>query len=174
VGGLKSPLTSFLVVITLTEKAKMIAYCGLYCKECPSFTGCIADLARDLRKELRTYRYDKIAEALSSISFFEAFKNYNEGYQLLGALVKMRCKHGCKGGGGPPFCKIRKCCQKKEIDGCWECNEFMTCEKLDFLKPSHGEAHLKNLQILSKKGVEQFTTGKKHWYVKPKEYMRTM
>jgi hypothetical protein len=153
----------------MTEKVKMIAYCGLYCQECPSFTGCIADLARNLRKELRTYRYDKIAEALSSISFFEAFKNYQQGYQLLGALVKMRCKHGCKGGGGPPFCKIRKCCQKKEIEGCWECDEFTTCEKLDFLKPSHGDAHLKNLRILSNRGVDHFITGKRYWYSKSKE-----
>jgi hypothetical protein len=33
-----------------------VAYCGLYCAECPNFTGIIADQARDLRKELRTYR----------------------------------------------------------------------------------------------------------------------
>ena len=44
----------------MSEKSKMIAYCGLYCQECPSYTGSIADLARDLRKELRTFRYDKI------------------------------------------------------------------------------------------------------------------
>ncbi len=153
----------------VAEKTKMIAYCGLYCQECPSFTGCIADLARDLRKELRTYRYDKISEALSSMSFFEAFKHYPEGYQFLGALVKLRCKRGCKDGGGNPFCKIRKCCQKREIRGCWECDEFATCEKLDFLKPSHGIAHLKNLRILRKRGVDHYLMGKRYWYVKAKE-----
>jgi len=50
----------------MSEKSGMIAYCGLYCQEWPSYTGSIADLARDLRKELRTFRYDKVAESLSS------------------------------------------------------------------------------------------------------------
>jgi hypothetical protein len=153
----------------MSEKSGMIAYCGLYCQECASYTGKIADLARDLRKELRTFRYDKIAESLSSYSFFEVFKHYPECYQVLGGLVKMRCKRGCKAGGGPPFCKIRKCCVKKGIEGCWECDDFKTCTKLDFLRPSHGDAHLKNLRILSRHGVDHFLEGKKHWYVKPKE-----
>ena len=153
----------------MSEKSGMIAYCGLYCKECPSYTGSIADLARDLRKELRTFRYDKIAESLSSYSFFKYFKHYPECYEVLGGLVKMRCKRGCKAGGGPPFCKIRKCCVKKGIEGCWECDDFKTCTKLDFLRPSHGDAHLKNLRILSRRGVDHFLDGKKNWYVKPKE-----
>ena len=153
----------------MSEKSAMIAYCGLYCQECPSHTGRIADLARDLRKELRTFRYDKVAESLSSISFFKDFKHYPECYQVLGGLVKMRCKRGCKEGGGPPFCKIRKCCVKKGIEGCWECDDFKTCTKLDFLRPSHGDAHLKNLRILGRQGVDHFLEGKKHWYVKPKE-----
>jgi hypothetical protein len=45
-----------------------VAYCGLYCEECPNHKGIIADYARDLRKELRTYRFDKTAELLSTIS----------------------------------------------------------------------------------------------------------
>jgi hypothetical protein len=153
----------------MSEKSGMIAYCGLYCKECPSYTGSIADLARDLRKELRTFRYDKIAESLSSYSFFKYFKHYPECYEVLGGLVKMRCKRGCKAGGGPPFCKIRKCCVKKGIEGCWECDDFKICTKLDFLKASHGDAHLKNLRILSRRGVDHFLDGKKNWYVKPKD-----
>ena len=153
----------------MSDNAGKIAFCGLYCEECPSHTGKIADLARDLRKELRTFRYDKIAEALRSYSFFDYFKHYPEAYQVLGGLVKMRCKHTCKGGGGPPFCKMRKCCQKKDIAGCWECDEFKTCKHLDFLNPSHGDAHRKNLRILNQKGVDAFLAGKKYWYVKPKE-----
>ncbi len=169
----KYKFSDFLVYSTIEgrsmkEASKMIAYCGLFCQECPSYTGKIADLARDLRKELRTYRYDKMSELLSTFSFFQEFKNYPECYQVLGGLVKMRCKHGCKSGGGPPFCKIRKCCEKKGIAGCWECDEFKTCDKLDFLKISHGDAHLKNLRIMNKHGVDHFLNGKKYWYVKPK------
>jgi hypothetical protein len=147
----------------------LIAYCGLYCGECFAHQGIVADLARDLRKELRQTRFDKTAEALSDMSFFAVFKNYPQGYEVLGALVKLRCKKACRAGGGPPFCKIRKCCQRKGIDGCWECAEFVTCEKLDFLKPGHGDAHIKNLRKLNRKGVKEFLSGKKYWYSPIKE-----
>jgi hypothetical protein len=43
-----------------------------------------------------------------------------------------------------------------------------TCEKLDFLKPNHGDAHLKNLQKIKKKGIGEFLEGKKYWYNKIK------
>ena len=141
----------------------LIAYCGLYCGDCVSYKGKVADLARDLRKELRAAKFHKTAEVLAAVPFFEAFKNYNQCYEVLGAMVKFRCKKNCKGGGGPPFCKMRKCCQKQGIEGCWECAEFETCENLDFLKPGHGDAHLKNLRTLKKKGVQAFLAGTKYW-----------
>ena len=141
----------------------LIAYCGLYCGDCVSYRGKVADLARDLRKELRAAKFHNTAEVLAAVPFFQALKNYNECYEVLGALVKFRCKKTCRSGGGPPFCKMRKCCQKKGIEGCWECAEFETCEKLDFLKTGHGEAHLKNLRTLKKKGVDAFLVGTKYW-----------
>lgn len=142
------------------KKKKLIAYCGLYCGDCFAYKGKIADLARDLRKELRHEKFDIIVKGIP----FKAFKNYKECYDVLGALVRLRCKNICRGGGGNPFCKIRKCCQKKNIDGCWECNEFETCKKLDFLKANHGNAHIKNLRKLTKKGIQDFLEGKKDWY----------
>jgi phytoene dehydrogenase-like protein len=35
-----------------------------------------------------------------------------------------------------------------------------TCEKLDFLKPGHGDAHMKNLRKIKKKGIGEFLEGK--------------
>jgi len=153
------------VEVSDVKDKNLIAYCGLYCGDCFGYKGKIADLARDLRKELRQSRFDKTAESLSTLSFFEVFKNYPQCYEVLGALVKFRCKRACKGGGGPPFCKMRKCCQKKGIEGCWQCDEFEACNKLDFLKPNHGDAHLKNLRIIKKEGVDNFLKGKKYWYL---------
>ena len=141
-----------------------IAYCGLYCAECPNRKGIIADLARDLRKELRAYRFDKTAELLSSYSFFKIFEKYPDCYEVLGAMVKLRCGKNCRNGGGNPSCKIKRCVQKKQIDGCWECSEFENCNKLEFLEVNHGKAHIKNLKTIKKKGVEEFLKGKKYWY----------
>ena len=147
----------------------LIAYCGLYCADCHGHNGRIPDLARDLRKELRESRYDKFAGFISTYSFGKDFKNYDECYKVLGAMVKFRCKKGCRSGGGSPFCKIRKCCQKKELEGCWVCEEFEKCEKLDFLNPVHGDAHVKNLRLIKKIGEKEFVKGKTHWYVAKKK-----
>ena len=141
------------------EDKDLVAYCGLYCEDCFGYKGKIADLARDLRKELRQAKFDRAAEGIP----FKEFKHYKECYEVLGAMVRLRCKNACRGGGGNPFCKIRKCCQKKGIEGCWECEEFETCKKLDFLKLIHGDAHIKNLRKIKKQGIVKFLEGKKYW-----------
>lgn len=150
------------------DQEKLIAYCGLFCGECFSYQGKIADLARDLRKELRQVRFDKISESLSAISFFKVFKEYPECYEVLDAMVKLRCRNACRNGGGNPSCTIRKCCQKKEIEGCWLCDEFEDCRKMDFLKTAHGDAHIKNLRMIKRKGEKEFLKGNKYWYSKIK------
>lgn len=123
-------------------------------------------MARDLRKELRNYRFDKTAELLSAIPFFKSYSKYPECYEVLGAMVKMRCGKSCKNGGGNPGCKIRQCSKKKGFDGCWECQEFESCKKLAYLEGNHGKAHIRNLRVIKKKGVEEFLKGNKHWYIK--------
>ncbi len=147
----------------MQDSKDLIAYCGLYCGDCYRYKGKLADLARDLRKELRAEKFDRTAEKMSASSFFAAFKNYPQAYEVLGQIVKLRCKRACRDGGGIPVCKIRDCCRKKGIDGCWLCDEFETCKKLDFLKPYHEDAHLKDLRILKKSGVDSFISGKRYW-----------
>jgi hypothetical protein len=146
----------------------LIAFCGLYCGDCHGFTGIIPDLARDLRKELRRMRYDKFAAFISRYNFGKDFKNYDACYEVLGAMVKFRCRKGCRAGGGSPFCKIRKCAQNKAIEGCWVCEELKECDKLGFLNPVHGDAHYQNLRTIARKGTEDFVKGKRLWYRKIK------
>ncbi len=145
------------------NEEQMIAYCGLCCLDCHSFQQKIPDLARDLRKELRLSKYKKFADFLSESKFGKIFKDYDKCYEVLGTMVKFRCHKGCKNGGGPPFCKIRKCCQKKRMEGCWECKIFEKCEKLDFLRPIHENGHIKNIKLIKKKGKKEFLKGKRHW-----------
>ena len=148
-------------------KKDVVAYCGLCCADCFWREGTVADLARDLRKELRRVRFDLSAEALSDIPFFKALEKYPDCYEVLGALVKARCNKLCREGGGNPYCVVRTCCQKKELEGCWECSEFVDCKKLKALEKSHGVAHIKNLRRLKRNGVRGFLEGKRDWYVKP-------
>ena len=155
----------------MDEKEKLLTFCGLYCGDCPGFQGRISDLARDLRRELRTSKIwicDKFAEFISSESANDVSAYYRELYNTLGMMVAFRCKKICKNGGGVSFCTIRDCCQKKGINGCWECKGFEDCEKLNCLTLVHGDAHLKNLRIIKKRGTKEFINGKRYWYCKIK------
>ena len=87
----------------MPEDKDLIAYCGLYCGDCFGHKGTIADLARDLRKELRQAHFGRIAGAMAETPFFAVYKDYPVCYEVLGAMVKFRCKKSCRGGGGPPF-----------------------------------------------------------------------
>ena len=148
----------------MTQQTDLIGYCGLYCGDCSGYTQTVANLARDLRAELRRHRFGKMAGALAKVPIFKEFKDYDKCYNLLGTMMKMRCTKTCRGNGGPPGCKIRQCCRENNIRGCWECDEFVRCEKLKFLEQHHGEAHLKNLRKIKKQGPKAFITGKRYWY----------
>jgi len=140
------------------------AYCGLYCGDCSFGRGTIPDLARDLRKELRETRFAQAAEVIP----FPEFRKYADCYEVLGAMVKLRCK-GCRGGSRSRFCHIAQCAIKKGLEGCWECGELATCTKLEFLAPVHGDAHMKNLRKIRKEGVEGWAVGRRLWYSAPRK-----
>jgi hypothetical protein len=145
------------------KNLEVVTYCGLCCPDCHGYTGKIADLARDLRKELRSEKYDKFAAAIADAPFGKPFAHYEECFELLGVMVKFRCKKGCRDGGGPPFCQIRRCSREKGITGCWECRDAEVCRKLDFLNPVHGDGHKKNIRMIRKKGIAGFMAGKRNW-----------
>ncbi len=82
----------------ISKDQNFIAYCGLYFGDCHGFSGKIPDLAIDLRKELRATRYDKFVGFISTFSFGKDFKEYEECYEVLGAMVKFRFRKGCRNG----------------------------------------------------------------------------
>ena len=151
----------------MTRKRDLVAYCGLYCDDCMARQGKVADLATDLKGELRSANFERFAEAVSEVPMFEALKRYPEFTAVLDVLTKSRCEKTCKEGGANPACEVRLCCKEKEIEGCWVCGEFVDCEKLKFLESMHGIAHIRNLRRLKRKGVSEFLKGKHDWYVKP-------
>ncbi len=148
------------------SKRELVGYCGLYCGDCFAHNGVIADLAKDLRKELRAARFADTAEVLASVPIFKAFAGYPQCYDVLGAIVRFRCKRACRGGGGDPRCPIRLCCEGKNLAGCWLCDEFGACAKLRVLERLHGDAALRNLRVIKRRGVGAFIKGKRHWHAR--------
>jgi hypothetical protein len=121
----------------------LTAYCGLDCGSCFGYTKTISEAAKSLRRTMRAEKMKQVWPSMPFLGDYDAFK------KDLDALAGLRCK-GCRDGGGNPFCKIRKCAQKLNYEGCWECGEFETCEKLTFLEPGHKDEHLKSLRKLKK------------------------
>ena len=146
------------------EDANLISYCGLYCGDCHAYRGKISDLAIELRKELRRTEYDKFAKYISKFPSGKELKHFDECYKALGAMVRFRCQQGCRAGGGTENCNIKQCCINAKFEGCWECSEMEKCTKRDILKPGHGNANIKNLKTIRKKGKAEFLRGNREWY----------
>ena len=144
----------------MARKTDLIGYCGLYCPDCPGYTHSTANLAKDLRNELRRYKFDKAAPALAKLPQYKAFKHYQKAYDLLGAIAKMRCKGHCRAGGGGPDCKIRKCAKKKRLAGCWQCDDFPACKTIKILGEFGDTTYLRNLRKLKRIGPANFVRQK--------------
>ena len=107
----------------------------------------VSEAAKALRRELRAV---KLKELWSEIPFMGEYAPFKKS---LDGLASLRCTKTCRGGGGNPWCKIRKCARKEALIGCWECPDFETCGKLS-------ERHLKNIRQIKKLGLEEFTGAK--------------
>jgi len=139
------------------KNTKLIAYCGLYCGNCILRTGNIADLARELLGKFQEIKFEKWAKGLASLSEeVKAFEKYESCYEVLKAWDAMRCVKLCKDGGGSSACEIRICCKKKNLEGCWECEQFEDCETLAGLKPINGEVNINNIKKIRTEGIVKF------------------
>ena len=66
------------------------------------------------------------------------------------------CQHACNDGGGYEECFQKKCCIKKGIDGCWQCDNF-PCSTGHFAK---GEGfrgiNIASCQCIKDDGIDNF------------------
>ena len=139
------------------SNTKEISYCALYCGNCFIRGGAVADLSQKLLDDFEKVNFEAWAEGLAEISpEMKAFSHCKECLEVLKAWDNMRCNHSCKDGGGSSGCRIRECCSKKGLNGCWECDRYPSCEALDWLKPVNGEINRNNIELILKEGTEAF------------------
>ncbi|NIQ07221.1 MAG: DUF3795 domain-containing protein [Candidatus Korarchaeota archaeon] len=106
----------------LEGEQQYVSYCGRqYCALCDYHRGVGVKAARDL---LSSY-----VEAHGSLPLIAEgqidFEKFKEGLRWL-ASQEEPCK-GCRFGGGwswNPNCAIRLCCTEKNLDFCYQCEEF--------------------------------------------------
>jgi len=110
------------------EIIRCLAPCGLNCVKCIAFDeGDIKKHSNELKRLLGSF--DNYAERFSN--FIPVFKNYPAFKELLNNFAQAGCK-GCRQGEGKyPNCIVASCCKEKEIDFCFQCDEF-PCEKTNF------------------------------------------
>ena len=138
------------------KEKDLTAYCGLYCGDCVRYQSKSSDLARQLLEELDHQKFSEYAKLKSNHR--KEFEHYDSIISGLKAISTLKCDISCRLGGdgceGP--CDIIKCVKAKVLEGCWECDSFEKCAKLDFLKPFHGNAPVNNLRKIKELGIDNW------------------
>ncbi len=142
------------------KEKNLTAYCGIYCGDCPRYNGKFSDLADELLNEFEKIHFAEYAKILK-------FEHYDKAISLLKILPGLKCESPCRLGGdgcGEFPCEVKKCVENKSVEGCWECEIFEKCDKLDFLKPFCGEAPVKNLGKIKEYGIENWSVHREKQY----------
>jgi len=118
----------------IKEDNNLVAYCGLYCPKCYKMK--VSEAALNLKKELENKHVCGKIKCLSESFILE-----------LDSLIALHCNKFCKDGGGSQDCKIRICCINKGYNGCWQCNDFESCDKLS-------TQFIENIKLINNKTKE--------------------
>lgn len=105
------------------SELRLVTYCGLYCGLC-SARSRICKQAQALRASLLREGYDAWGQDLPNYKEFRAFLDLLSDPD--------RSCPGCRAGGGPPFCGIRKCAKARGVDTCPQCNDY-PCHRISAL-----------------------------------------
>lgn len=97
------------------DDLKLVAYCGLYCKLCAQ-RGRIPCQANTLRETMSKEGYEFWGKEIPGFNGFWDFLN--------NLCEPEKACPGCRQGGGPPFCTIKKCAQEHKVDVCVFCEEY--------------------------------------------------
>ena len=142
----------------------LTAYCELYCGDCIRFKCRASDLSALLLDELEKSRFQEYAKVKRHNA--KELEHYESMITSLKGISSIKCVVPCRlgGNGCDGSCQIIGCVKEKAIEGCWDCAEFETCDKLIFLKPFHGDAPLKNLLIIRDIGINSWAKYREKCY----------
>jgi hypothetical protein len=141
------------VVSTIAEdKLRLVGYCGLYCGLCAQRNR-IPLQAKVLRDSLRKEGYASWYKHVESMK--DTFPVF---WEFLDNLMNSDCS--CRGGGGPPDCKMRTCAVQRVVDACPFCEDY-PCDHINNL----GEHYVTMIQD----GLRLRKIGLEAWVVEQEE-----
>jgi len=126
-----------------------LAPCGLHCGKCFAFTeGDINKYSNLLKDSLGNF--DIYAERFVDLIDEPVFTKYTDFKELLNYFSSVQCK-GCRKEKCKIFkdCKVRGCAEIKEVDFCFQCDEF-PCENTGFDQHLHKRSVDINYRIKKK------------------------
>mgnify|MGYP006303762563 CR=1 FL=1 len=139
----------------------LIAFCGYYCADCMLFNSRIAKLAEQLGDEIDRSGFDRYFAVKSAcadplIEDVESFNDYQVFKKMLDVLVRQTCHTPCRSGGDGcgEECPIKRCVLERGLQGCWECGDYESCDKTDFVVPFWGDILRQNIELIKTHGLE--------------------
>lgn len=128
-----------------------IAPCGLSCEKCFAHVdGDIRKYSLKLKEKLGNFSvYAKRFETLLGDPIFSKYADFEE---MLDYLASENCK-GCRNEQCKLFknCGIRACHEKKQVDFCYQCDEF-PCSRTHFDENLY-HAWVRTNEIIQRKGI---------------------
>jgi len=129
--------------VTYDLEKKLVAYCGIYCRECDYYTGAIAKVGKELYELLKRH---------SEFELFETIPiKYEDFLKAAEWLANFKPCLGCRAGDGWSECPARMCAEEKGVEYCFECAEF-PCTKLKEKLPWT----IDRLKRIKEKGLEDW------------------
>ncbi len=145
------------------EEKNLTTYCGIFCGDCPRYKAKFSDMCGDLLDEFEKSHFSELAKVIATKN--EQFEQYDTMLSLLTTITDLKCEAPCRlGGGSGGSCEVVICNKTKYIEGCWDCDDFEGCGKLDFLKPFCGDAPIKNLRKIKEYGIENWAAHREKQY----------
>ena len=120
------------------EQYDLVAPCGDYCGGCGQYNGLIRETAKQMREFADLYGFEfRFKEAFD-------FKQFVKGLEWF--IDNAKCP-GCRQGGGPPWCEVRKCCSEKGWRICFECREFPRSKFAEYADPDTMDRYERSKEI---------------------------
>jgi len=137
----------------------LTTYCGLYCGDCIRYRAEFSDLADNLLKEFERVRFSEYAKVYG-------VEHYDDAISFLKMISLLKCEKPCRLGqeGTKRKCEVKQCVKAKGYEGCWQCDDFEKCGKLDFLKPFCGKAPINNLRKIKEVGIDNWAKFREKQY----------
>lgn len=133
---------------------KRLAPCGLHCGRCFAFTdGDISNHSRQLKESLGDF--DVYAARFVELLDEPVFLKYPDFKDFLAHLSSGSC-NGCRAEQCKLFksCKVRTCSEAKNVDFCFQCNEF-PCSQTGFDEHLY-KRHVKINKRMKEVGVKKY------------------